>query len=103
MQTLMSIVERLISELLGDGVKCIPKLQSNCANIIFADKSRYDRIFQKVTHKGGDSEMNYTRRFQNTQALSVSSVKGYSEDQFIHIFLDNFYQGGKYTAQIASH
>ena len=27
----------------------------------------------------------------------------YSEDQLLHIFLDNFHQGGKYTVQIASH
>ena len=35
----------------------------------FADKSRYENIFQQVTHKGGESEMNYINRFQNTQAL----------------------------------
>ena len=38
----------------------------------FADKIRYDRIFQQVTHKVGDSEMNYIRILQNAQALSVS-------------------------------
>ena len=27
----------------------------------------------------------------------------YSEDQLMHTFLDNFHQGGKYSAQIASH
>ena len=42
---------RLISELPVDGVKFISKLQSYCANMTFADKSRYERIFQKVTHK----------------------------------------------------
>ena len=36
---------RLISELPGDGVKYISKIQSHCANMTFADKSRYDRIF----------------------------------------------------------
>ena len=49
----------LIDELPVDGVKCIAKLQSQCANMNFSDKSRYGRIFQQVTHKGGDSEMNY--------------------------------------------
>ena len=44
---------RLISELPVDGVKCISKLQSYCANMNFSDKSIYDRIFQQVTHKGG--------------------------------------------------
>ena len=44
---------RLIAEFPGDGIKCIEKLQSHCANITFTEKSRYDRIFQQVTHKGG--------------------------------------------------
>ena len=42
-----------------DGIKCIQKLQSHCANMTFADKSRYDRTFQQVTHKGGESAINY--------------------------------------------
>ena len=29
---------RLIDEFPGDGVKCISKLQSHCANITFAEK-----------------------------------------------------------------
>ena len=69
----------------------------------FADKSRYDRTFQQVTHKGGESAINYIKRFQNAHALSVSLGKRYSEDQLMHTFLDNFHQGGKYSAQIASH
>ena len=69
----------------------------------FADKSRYDRNFQQVTHKGGESAINYIKRFQNAHALSVSVGKSYSEDQLMHTFLDNFHQGGKYSAQIASH
>ena len=36
-----------------DGIKCIEKFQSHCANMTFADKSRYDRTIQQVTHKGG--------------------------------------------------
>ena len=44
---------RLIAEFPKDGVKCIEKLQSHCANMNFADKSRYERTFQQVTHKGG--------------------------------------------------
>ena len=47
--------------------------------------------------------MNYIKRFQNVQALSVSVGNSYSEDQIIHTFLDNFHQGGKYSAQIDSH
>ena len=37
---------QFIAELPGDGVKFISKLQSYCANMTFADKSRYDRILQ---------------------------------------------------------
>ena len=38
----------------------------------FADQSRYDMIFQRVTHKGGQYTMNYIKRYRNTKALSVS-------------------------------
>ena len=69
----------------------------------FADKIRYGRIFQKVTHKGGGSAMNCIKIFQNSEDLSVSVGNIYSEDQMMHTFLDNFHQGGKYSAQIASH
>ena len=50
-------IMRLIADFPGDGVKYIAKLQSHCDNITFADKSRYERIFQQVTHKGGDFTM----------------------------------------------
>ena len=49
---------RLISDSPGYGIKCIEKLQSHCANTNFSDKSRYDRIFQQVIHKVGESAMN---------------------------------------------
>ena len=76
---------RLITEFAGDGVKCLSKIQSHFVNMTFDDKSRYDRIFQKVTQKGGEPEMNYIKRFQNEKALSVSVGKNYSEDQLMHI------------------
>ena len=69
----------------------------------FSDQSRYDRTFQQVTHKGWDYAINYIKRFKNAHALSVSVGHSYSEDQLMHTFLDNFHQGGKYSAQIASH
>ena len=94
---------RLISEFPKYGIKCIEKLQSHCANMTFSDKSRYDRTFQQVTHKGGESAINYIKRFQNAYNLSVSVGNSYSEDQLMHTFLDNFHHGGKYSAQIASH
>ena len=47
--------------------------------------------------------MNYIKRFQNAQALSVSVGNIYSKYQLMHTFLDNFQQGGKHAAQIAIH
>ena len=44
---------RFISEFPKDGIKCIDKLQSHCANMTFADKRRYDRTLQQMTQKGG--------------------------------------------------
>ena len=92
-----------IADFPGDGVKCIEKLQSYFANMTFTDKIRYDRIFQQVTHKGEEYAMKYIKIFQNVHALSVSVGNTYSEDKLMHIFLDNFHQDGKYSAQIASH
>ena len=60
----------LISEFPRDGINCIEKLQSHCANMNFADKSRYDRNFQQVTHKGGESTTSYIKIFHNEHALS---------------------------------
>ena len=54
---------RLIAEFPIDGIKCIEKLQSHCANMTFADKSRYDRTFQQVTHKGEESTIKSIERF----------------------------------------
>ena len=68
-----------------------------------ADKIRYYRTFQQVTHKGGESAISYIKRFQNAHALSVSVGNSYYEDQLMHTFPDNFHQGVKYSAQIASH
>ena len=59
----------------------------------FADKSRYSRTFQQITHKGGEYAMDYIKIFQNAHALSISVGNSYSEDQLMHTFLDNFHQG----------
>ena len=66
-------------------------MQSHCANTTFAEKSIYDRIFQKVTHKRGEYAMNYTKIFQNAEALSVYVGNYHSEDKMIHTFMDNFH------------
>ena len=55
----------LIAEFPVDGIKCIGKLQSHCANMNFSGKSSHNRIFQQVTHKGGESAMNYIKIFKN--------------------------------------
>ena len=83
-----------MTEFAGDGVKCVSKLQSHCANMTFSDKSIHDRLLQQVTHKAGESEMNYIKRLQDAQDLSVSARNSYSEYQLMHIFLDNFHQCG---------
>ena len=85
------------------GIKCIEKLQSHFANMTFSGKSRYDRTFKQVTHKGVEYAMNYIKIFQDAHTLSISVGNSYSEDQLMHTFLDNFHQGGKYSAQISSH
>ena len=69
----------------------------------FCWKSKYDRTFQQVTHKVGESAINCNKIFYNEHYLSVSVGNSYSEDELMHTFLDNFHQGGKYSAQIASH
>ena len=75
---------QLIAEFPKYGIKCIEKLHSHCANMTFADKSRYDRTFQQVTHKVGESAINYIKRFHNAQSLSVSVGNSYSGDQIMH-------------------
>ena len=56
-------IRRLIAEFPKEGVKCIEKMKSHCANMTFADKIRYERSFRQVTNKGGGSEINYIKRF----------------------------------------
>ena len=69
----------------------------------FSGKIIYDRTFQQVSHKGGESAMNYIKIFKNAQNLSVSVGNSYSEDHTMNIFLDKFHQNRKYTAQIEIH
>ena len=75
---------RFISEFIIYGIKCTEKLKSRCANMTLTDKSRYDRIFKKVTHKGGESALNYIKILQNAHALSISVRNSYPDDQLMH-------------------
>ena len=59
----------LIDEFPIDGIKCMGKLNLYSANMTFSDKSRYDRTFQQVTHRGGESAINYITLFHNAHAL----------------------------------
>ena len=45
----------LIDEFPGNGVQDISILQSQCENTTFAEQIRYNRMFQQVVHKGGES------------------------------------------------
>ena len=47
--------------------------------------------------------MNYIKIFHNAHVWSIYAVNSYSEDHLMNTFLDNFHQGGKYYAEIASH
>ena len=55
----------IISEFAGYRVKYISKLQLHCKNMTFSDKSKYDMLFQQVTHKEGESTINKIKIFQN--------------------------------------
>ena len=68
---------KLIDEFPVDGIKCIEKLKSHCANMTFSEKSRYDRIFQQVIHKGGKSVMNYIKIHQCTR-FWITFTKAYN-------------------------
>ena len=75
----------LVDECPGDLVQSISIVQPQCANMTFADQSRYNRMFQQLVHKGGESEINYIKRFHNAQALEISVVNIYTEYQRMHM------------------
>ena len=76
-------------------------MKSQCANMNFDYQSRYNRLFHQVIHKGGESEINNTKIFQNAKDLEISVGNIHSEYQLMQNFLDNLQQGGKYSAQTA--
>ena len=47
-------------------------------------------MFQKVVHKGGESEINYNKIFHNSKALEISVGNSYPGDKLMHTLLDNF-------------
>ena len=56
-------IQRLLDKYPGDGVQAITILKFQCANMRFSDKSRYNKLFQKVINKVGGSEINYIKIF----------------------------------------
>ena len=54
----------LIDEYPGHRVQDTTRFQPQCVNMIFADQSRYNRMFHQVIHKGGESEINYIKYFR---------------------------------------
>ena len=63
--------QRLINEYPGYVVQDITTLQYQCANMTFSNRIRYNRLLQKVFHKGVDSAINYIDRFQNDKVLAI--------------------------------
>ena len=58
----------------------------------FSDQIIYNKLVKKVIKTVRESEINNIKIFQNDKALAVSVRNSYSEDQFIHTFLDNLQQ-----------
>ena len=56
-----------------------------------------------MVHKGVESEINYIKIFYTAKALEISVGNFYTEDKLIRTFLENFQQGGNYSAQIEIH
>ena len=69
--------------------------------VTFADKKRYDNFFQAVTHKHGESALNYIKRFHKAKTMAASVGNKYSEEDLMQTFVDNFQSPGKYAAQQA--
>ena len=91
-------IQRLIDEYPVDGVQAITRFQSQCANVTFSNKYIYiyNILFQKCnTQRKGIKRSTILKIFENSRALEISVVNSYSEDQSIHILLENCHQDGK--------
>ena len=58
--------------------------------MIFADQSVYNRLLQKVIHKGWYLLINYIKIFQNDKTSVILVGISYSKEQLMHNLLDNF-------------
>ena len=59
--------------------------------------------FNKSHIKEGNLQSITSRDLRMHMPYQFWNLNSYSEDQLMHTFLDNFEEGGKYSAQIASH
>ena len=59
--------QRIMYEYPENGVQDISGLQFQCSNMTFPDQIRYNIMFQKVVHRGGESEFNYIKIFQSAK------------------------------------
>ena len=89
------ISQRLIDEYPGNGVQAIKILHYPCANTTFYDQSIYNRLFQKLIDKEGESEINSIKKEHNDKTLEISVVNSYFENQVMHTSLDFFHKCGK--------
>ena len=96
--------QKLMMEHLGDGLESLRRLKQQCAIITFADKQRFDQIFKQCSHRTGETANGYMKRFHAAKSLATSVDNLYTEQQLMHLFLDNFHNpGNKYSAQVAQH
>ena len=79
----------LIDECTVYEVKDISGLKTQYENMTFSYQRIYNIIFQKVVHKGGESEINYIKFFQNDRALTISAGTSYTEDNLIQALSDD--------------
>ena len=68
----------LIYECPVNGVQAIKRLQLQRAKMKVSDQNIYNRLFQQVIHKGGESAINYIKIFQNAKDLAISVINSYS-------------------------
>ena len=57
-------------------------------------------MYHNIHYKYNTYTLTEPHHWHSAQDLSVSVGYSYSEDQFMHFFLDNFHQCGNYTAHI---
>ena len=92
--------QKLMMEHLGD-LRC---LKQQCIIIAFADIQRFDQIFRQYSHCTGETANGYMERFHAAMSLAPSVDNVYTEQQLMHLCLDNFHNPGHiYSTQVTQH